>query len=400
MNWRKLVLGLQTTGVLGLTGWTWPTATKLQVKEEWNGPALRGEAAPPVSIVVPARNEALNIEACLRSLLAQEYPDFDVVVVDDGSQDATPQIIDKLAEENSRLKVVHLNGKLPEGWAGKPHAMYEGVCAARLESVWLLFTDADTRHQPLALSRGVSEAVYEKVDLFSVLSRIEMGSFWEKLLMPIAIMGISVQYPLEAVNSPDSKIAIANGQFLLVRRAMYDKVGGFGGRLRNSILDDRDMALAVKAAGGRLLVRDGRDILSVRMYQSLGEIWAGWRKNAFVGSRGAFLLIPFAILSFILMGVLPFLQLPYAMVQWLRSGGRRGGWLLLASVLQTAIMVYSRRRIDRAFGLPVKYSVLNPLGFLVFAGILADSMWRSLTGQGVSWKGRQYQKAAKSQQMI
>jgi chlorobactene glucosyltransferase len=353
-----------------------------------------------VSVIVPARNEALNIERCLRSLLSQNYPDFEVIAVDDGSEDATPQILDRLAVEYPRLKPVHLSGQLPAGWAGKPHAMHEGERVARPESQWLLFTDADTYHKPQSLKRAVTEAVSEKVDLFSVLSDIEMRSFWEKLLMPIAVAGISIQYPLAQINAPDSKLAVANGQFLLVRRTMYDKVGGFGGKLRNSLLDDRDLALAVKANGGRLVLRNGRELVAVRMYRNFGEIWRGWRKNAFVGSRLSFVTVPVLILLCVIGGVLPFLQVPYAVIQWLRTRGKQGKSLFIASSLQVGAMLFTRGRLDRNLGLGRFYTVLNPLGMLVFAGILVDSMLRSLGGRGVNWKGRHYEKAAKSQNLI
>ena len=391
---------IQTIGIIGAVARSWPFTKAMRLGENWQSPLLKLEEAPPVSIIVPARDEALNIERCLRSLLAQDYPDFEIVVVDDGSQDRTPQIVERLAAEDARLKIVRLDGRLPPGWAGKPHAMQAGVAAARSKSSWLLFTDADTRHNPSALLRAVSETLYGKADLFSVLSEIEMRSFWEKLLMPIAITGIGMQYPFDEVNAPDSKLAVANGQFLLLSRTLYDKVGGYAGKLRNSLLDDRDMALAVKAAGGRLMLRNGRDLLSVRMYRSFAEIWAGWRKNAFVGSRAAYLTVPLSILVCIFMGAMPFLQLPYALLKWTTSKGKQGKVLLSLSALQVVTTVYSRRRLDESLGLPFQYSVLNPLGMLVFAGILSDSMWRSLTGRGLSWKGRSYENAARSQQLI
>lgn len=401
MKTGYVALGLQTLAIVGVALRSWPFAKELSNSENWQGPLLPDKAAPFISIIVPARNEELNIERCVSSLLAQDYPNFEIIAVNDGSQDRTGQILDELAAQDARLKVLHLDGALPDGWAGKPHAMYEGEKAINPQSQWLLFTDADTKHNPGALRRAISEAIYQKADLFSVISEIEMNSFWEKLLMPIAGLGISFQYPFDKVNSPDSKLAIANGQFLLVRCETYNSVGGFGSeKLRKSLLDDRDMAIAVKSAGGRLHVRNGSSLLSVRMYRNFGEIWAGWRKNAFVGSRAAYVSVPFFIVGMLVGGVFPFLQLLYAMLKWGRSGGKQNRALLAISLLQVFTMIYSRWRFDRELGLPLRYSILNPLGMLVFAGILLDSMWCSLTGKGLSWKGRAYQNAAKSQQLI
>jgi chlorobactene glucosyltransferase len=220
--------------------------------------------------------------------------------------------------------------------------------------------------------------------------------------MPLAIMGIMLQYPPDKINRPGSKVAIANGQFLLLRRETFEQVGGYGGKLKGSLLDDRDMALAVKAAGGRLLFINAQHLVTVRMYTGLADIWQGFRKNAFVGSRTPYLTVPFFALTAFWLGVLPFLQLPYALVNRLLKGGKAKGSnrLLGHSLFQVGLMVLARRRFDRQLGVPARYAWTLPLSTLIFMGILIDSMVRSLTGQGVSWKGRNYAGAARTQQLI
>jgi hypothetical protein len=269
--------------------------------------------------------------------------------------------------------------------------MFNGVTGASTESVWYLFTDADTFHSPTALERAVARAIVERADLLSVISQLELVSFWEKLLMPIAAVGISLQYPLKKVNSPHSKLALANGQFLLLRQRAYERVGGWES-LKHSILDDRDMAMLVKKSGAKLFMREGRQLLEVRMYTSLPEIWNGWSKNAFAGSRAAIVVVPFFIAISFVLGIMPFLQFPYAALGWLLSRGNSEKFtrLMWHSGVQIGVILVSRRRLDKSFKVPPVYSVYTPLGVLVFMGILINSMWRALRGAGVTWKGRSY----------
>ncbi len=400
MGKPRRLLEIQTLSLTGLIGSTWrlPGLMKKMGRTEKTG-TIPVEDLPPVTIIVPARNEARNIERCARSLLAQDYPDFELIVVDDGSSDATPRILAGIAAEDSRLKVVTLREALPPGWAGKPHAMQMGYETARPESRYILFSDADTFHFPVALRVAITAAVEGKVALLSALTGLELLTFWENVLMPLAIMGIMLQYPPDKVNQPGSKIAIANGQFLLLRREAFEQVGGYAGKLKGSLLDDRDMALAIKAAGGKLLFINGQELVTVRMYTGLGDIWQGFRKNAFVGSRKPYLSVPFFVIMALWLGVFPFLQVPLALLGWLK-GDKFPKRQLGFSLFQVLLMVVARRRFDRQLGVPALYAWTMPLSALVFMGILVDSMIRSITGQGVSWKGRNYAGAAKTQQLI
>jgi chlorobactene glucosyltransferase len=400
MGQRKWWLEIQTVGLVGLIGSTWRLPGMIKNMGRTQPVSEAALALPPVTIIVPARNEARNIERCARSLLAQDYPDFELIVVDDGSTDATPGILSEIAAQDARLKIVRLEEALPPGWAGKPHAMQQGYKVARTESRYFLFSDADTFHFPQALRVAVTAAVEGKADLLSALTGLELLSFWENVLMPLAIMGIMLQYPPDKVNEPGSKVAIANGQFLLLRREAFEQVGGYGGKLKGSLLDDRYMAVAIKAAGGRMLFINGQDLVKVRMYTGLGDIWQGFRKNAFVGSRAPFVTVPFFVVTALWLGVFPFVQLAYALLSWSFSGGKSSKRLLGFSLFQVGLSVVGRRRFDRQLGVPAVYAWTLPLSTLIFMGILIDSMVRSLTGQGVSWKGRNYADAAKTQQLI
>lgn len=350
-------------------------------------PAMDGaedDYLPLVSIVLPARDEERNIRACVESLLAQDYPRFELIVVDDASSDATPRILAAIAREHARagrMRVARLES-LPPGWAGKPHALHAGTEVARGE--WLLFTDADTRHDPAALRTAIARARAGAVDLYSLLTAQELPDFWGRVIMPIAFMGIASLYPEREVNDPRSEVAIANGQYLLIRRAVYEALGGYANpELRGTVVDDRDLAHAVKRRGYRLVVADGRALVRTRMYHGLREHWRGWGKNAYAGNPGGPLL--FALLSGALPigAIVPFVLIPVGLVT------RRRDWTLAGAVTVAAVAAY-RTALNRQMGIPWRYVWTHPLGAAVFTGILARAAWGKLTGRTVAWRGRSY----------
>lgn len=345
---------------------------------------LDPSAAPRVSIIVPARDEERDIEGCVRSLLAQDYDNFEVIVVDDGSTDATPTILARLARtpEGQRLLRVIRVETLPPGWAGKPHALHIGARVASGE--WLLFTDADTRHTPTALRSAVTRALRDGADLFSLGTTQDLPGFWNRTLMPIAYMGISAQYPPAWVNNPRSKIAIANGQFLLIRKAVYERVGGYDtGELRGTVVDDLALARVVKRSGGKLRLVDGRGLVSVRMYRSLREHVNGWGKNAALGSHGGAWLFPLFLIGLPLVSVWPFVALALGLA-------RRRPTLAVSGATSVAAALAYRAYLDYQIGIPLRYGWTHPLGGAIFTFILARSFWRKLRGATVPWRGRSY----------
>ncbi|MEO7003692.1 MAG: glycosyltransferase, partial [Ktedonobacterales bacterium] len=339
---------------------------------------------PRVSVIVPARDEERNIRGCVESLLAQDYPNMEVIVVDDASTDATPRILDEIASEpaaQGRLSIVRIDA-LPNGWAGKPHALHTGVQHA--DGDWLLFTDADTRHTPTALRAAVERAEADGADLFTIATNQELSDFWSQTLLPIAFMGVSMQYPLRKVNDPRSSVAIANGQYLLIRRWLYDRVGGYASpRLRATLVDDRDLAYEAKRAHGRLEMVESRGLGTTRMYHTLREQWAGWGKNAYIGSKGGALVFPALIVGLPLVSTAPFALTLLGLLL------RRPGLTLAGAAPVAAILAY-RSYLNAGLGLPQRAIWTHPLGAAVFTAILARSYWRGLRGQSVPWRGRSY----------
>jgi len=337
---------------------------------------------PSLSIVVPARDEERSIERCVRSLLAQRWLDLDVIVVDDRSTDATPQILERLAREDPRLRVVR-GEELPDGWIGKPWALAQGARLARGE--WLLFTDADSVHDPAGAASALWLATRAGVDALSIATHQELGTFWERAILP-SILGmiLFVSGPLGAVNDPAKpKKALANGQYILVARHAYEALGGHAA-LRGEIVEDVAFARRLKADGRfRFLLAGGDRLASVRMYHSLGEIWAGFTKNVYVGADGNLAALAGGIVFCTAISIAPPLLAARAFAE-----GRYADALeaLATSLAIVATASWGMRRA--AF--PRRLALLQPLGTAFFAAVIANSTWSVLSGRGVEWRGRRY----------
>ncbi|GAB4494239.1 MAG: glycosyltransferase family 2 protein [Anaerolineales bacterium] len=346
-------------------------------------------AGPLVSLIVPARNEEKNIRRCVQSLLAQDYPHLQILVVDDRSTDSTSVILAELAAQDSRL-VILAGRDLPAGWAGKPHALYQAANAATGE--WLLFVDADTFLHPNAVSAALASAQKTGADLYTVMTEQITGSFWERVVMPLVMTALSVGFSPRRVNDPSTRDAIANGQFILIKRSVYDAIGGHE-KLKNQIVEDKAISEQVKWNGYRLIVADGRGIAQTRMYTDLPSMWEGWTKNIYLGlaDKPAMLLLGafgafLALMAALFMPVWPLLGL-----LWYFNGG---GWMALGVVLEAfvvwAVLLYFRLRVNAQMGIPRWYAFTTPLGAGVFAAMMFTSAWKVLSGQGVTWKGRSY----------
>lgn len=397
-SWPRLLLWSHVIGVVGfyLVIWLRTAARKEdRVKQRPSGPqnSLSPVNSPLVSVIVPARNEERNIRRCVTSLLEQDYDNCEVIVVDDGSTDGTPRILDDLIASHprgDRLFGLRLHDELPAGWAGKPHAIQKGTQEAHGE--WLLFTDADTWHAPNALRSALAQAIEEKTDLFTMGTTQELPTFWDKVMMPIVFLGISMLYPPKLVNDPQSKVAIANGQYILIRRVVYDALGGYARpELRDTLLDDRDLARVVKEHGYKLHLVDGRGLVWVHMYHNLREIWRGWRKSAYPGNRGGIAFLILQLIGLPMISIVPFLlPLLARLIRKRREGGGGPTEAQAATALELTSLLAYRTWLNKQLGVPWYYSLSHPLAGAILEGILAQSSWRIMTGSGVDWRGRQY----------
>lgn len=347
------------------------------------------ESGPRISVIVPARDEERNIRRCVEALLSQTWPDYEVLVLDDRSSDATPRILAELAGRNPRLRVLH-GADLPPGWAGKPYALHQAAAQARGE--WLCFIDADTFLAPEALAAVHAAAQEMRADLFTLMTAQEVKTFWERVILPLVFTALSVGFSPRKVNDPKRKDAIANGQFIFIRRAVYQAIGGHAA-IKDSIVEDKDLAALVKGAGYRLVVADGRQVASTRMYTSLPEMWEGWTKNIFLGLKGsAGMLLLGAFGAFL--SLMAALALPLwlaAGLAWFAAGGGSMALLVAAeAALLWGYLIFWRVLALRGTDVPRGYALTVPLGAAVFAAMMFASAWKVLSGRGVTWKGRRY----------
>ena len=357
-------------------------------------PALP-DPPPRVSVLVPAKDEQERIEACVSSVLSQDYPNFDVVVIDDRSGDETGRILDRVAANDPRVRVVHVRpGELPYGWGGKSHALHRGVeLARRHDSAWLLFVDADVRLEPDALSSALAVAAKRDFDMVSLLPRFVGRGFWEELLQPLAGAATGAMFAIALTNANHNRTAFANGQFMLVRREPYENTGGHEA-IKGTLSEDTAIAQSLKRAGYRPRLGWGDAVASVRMYDSLGSIVRGWGRNFFVGNRGR----PWRILTavaFVLMCCFS----SYAALAW---GAYRnahpliaiGGWGWIASgAAHWLLMTYLLGLVYAWSGARRWHALLFPLGAAILLAIFARALIICATGR-VEWRGTWYSRAA------
>jgi chlorobactene glucosyltransferase len=342
---------------------------------EW--PLPRG--FPPVSILLPVRNEEHNVEPCVRSLTAQEYDDFEILVLDDQSTDGTGAILAALCAEDRRLQV--LPGEpLPAGWLGKHWACFQ--LAQRARGELLLFTDADTRHHHHALRDAVAALVAERADLLSALPREVVVSWAERLVVPIIPWSILCFLPLGLAHRLKiPALTAAIGQFLLFRREAYEEVGGHAA-CRDHIADDLTLVRAVATRGLVWRLADGGHRVSCRMYRDAEQVLEGFSKNLFAGFD--FRVAPFVFvwlwLWLVFCEPVAVLLLCTIAPQWAGPCPTLAAATIVASLLLW-VVTYRRCRF------PLYMALLYPATILVTVAIALRSMAQTLAGR-TRWKGR------------
>jgi hypothetical protein len=342
--------------------------------------------APLVSILVPARNEATRIlDRAVRSMAAQDYPSVEVIVVDDRSTDATFSILERIVRDEPRVRAVR-GAALPPGWAGKPWALEQAKREAR--GRWLLATDADVVFAPEAVRAAMTVAFRGRFDAVSLIPDVGTGSFWTRVVMPVAAWMIALVLPIDKSNDPSSDVALGCGGFFLMRREAHDKTGGYE-QIRDEVVDDVATARGLKSCGLRLRVEAGQELLFTPMYDTLGELWQGFSKNAFAGADHRLWVVVRNSIANVAATILPMLLAAAGLWLWLGAGVAAAAPLAIASVAAYVAMVLAFVPVYRALGESALYAPLAGVANFVMVLVLLNSTWRALSGRGIEWRGQQ-----------
>jgi glycosyltransferase involved in cell wall biosynthesis len=340
-----------------------------------------------LTVIIPARNEEDCLAACLQSLVSQSEDlfklgcDWELIVVDDHSTDRTAEI----ARGFAGVTVLEA-GKLEEGWTGKNNAIW--TAAKRARGRWLLFTDADTLHEPGNLHRALHEASRHKVGLLSYSPRQMVTGLWQRSLMPLIFCELALAYPPARVSDPAERIAAANGQFLLVEREAYRRLGGHAA-VSEKVLEDVELAFLAKRRKVGLRFRYAEDAVSTRMYRSTAAMLEGWTKNLALLFDNCLALAVWRVIDILLLAALPLLAVEF----WhARLFAHSAQWLIAGWVLALLWI----RNLFRFYGRVAKSNfsfvncALSPLGLPLFVVLLHRSWYQHRILKRVRWKGRSY----------
>ncbi|MBP9733480.1 MAG: glycosyltransferase [Candidatus Omnitrophica bacterium] len=338
-----------------------------------------------VSVIVPCRNESRNLPILIPSLMAQDYPHIEFIFLDDRSTDNTLELLRAAERKYPNVKVIE-GALLPGGWTGKNHAMHQ--CAQAATGDWLLFSDADTEHLKNSVSSSLRYALERNVDLLTLTARCVCKSFGEHLVQPMGIGCFAVWFKLEDVNDPNSSVPLACGQYLLVKKAVFEAVGG-AERIKDAVTEDLALFKNVKAAGYKCELAIGAHIFATRMYQSFKESWVGWRRIYLHALDKNVPSLVSKIFMLIFFSAAPFFVLPAAAWRWAAGGSE---WALttgLAAAL-CAFILFLRSRSHVALKASQWSILLHPLSALAVTAILIDCLKHHFQGRKVEWKQQQY----------
>jgi len=341
---------------------------------------------PLVSVLVPARNEAGRaLDACLRSLLAQDYGRVEVIAVDDCSTDATGAVLHDAAKTNGRLRVID-GVNPPPPWLGKPHALQQAFDASRGE--WILMTDADVIFSPESVRTALTHALSRGDDALTLIPCVECLSFWERVFMPTCwgVMMLAAMPPDRVIN-PRRKTALGIGNFFLVRRESLKRIGGLGA-VCSEVLEDVRLAERLKESGARLRIERAPRLVRTRMLTSFGDVWRSFSKNMFAAMKFSFPKAMLGAAAVFACAVIPVMVAAACLI--LLAAGVPGEWgklfvpVFTTWLIQVGLIAY----VNRDCGVPTVYALTVPLNYALFSAILFNSTIRVTTGRGVMWKGR------------
>jgi glycosyltransferase involved in cell wall biosynthesis len=347
------------------------------------------EECPRISMIFAARDEEEKLPGALATLAEIDYPNLEIIGVDDRSEDATGRILDEFAltglntghdnglgsRNNGRFRTVHVT-ELPAGWLGKPHALQKAYEASTGE--WLLFTDADVRFAPDVLRRAVAVIREKNLDHLTLFGDVEMVGFWETVLITFFGLAMHLASDSYQASNPNSRAYVGIGAFQMIRRSAYEACGTHR-RLAMEVIDDMKLAKIVKQARFRSCVGVAQDFVVVRWQAGVGNLIRGVTKNFFAGLGYSVPSVILAIVAMLLTNVAPFLGVIFG-----------HGWVRVLAGVSVVIAIGFHVGVDRVMRVSPFYALTHPLGAVIFCWMLVRSTVVTLRQGGVTWRGTFY----------
>jgi glycosyltransferase involved in cell wall biosynthesis len=335
---------------------------------------------PKVSIILPARNEEEYIGKCLDSLLAQDYPNYEIVAVDDESQDGTGGIISEYAGRDER--VIHVTaGPKPPDWVAKTWPCHEGY--GRASGDLLLFTDADAEYAHNTISLAVSHLLSEKLDALTASPRLLCPDFWTKIILPVIVPFVHTRFSALKVNDPISKVGYFFGSFFIITRRVYDAVGTHEA-VKNEIVEDAALGNRTKAAGHRIKMVRGERFVSAVWARNASNFWSAMKRLVvplYLQSKS--LAIGSAV-SVIFLFLAPFPLLAYSALSGMHD-------ILCWASLSALLLIYTACSIEsHHLKIGAGHAALIPLGIVLVVSAFLSGLIHARSSDSVSWRGRSY----------
>jgi Glycosyl transferase family 2 len=368
-------------GFLGLVALIWSVQSIDLALGALSIPALKSVAplndahCPSVSVLFAARDEAKKLPAALETFLALDYPKFDVIAVNDRSEDATEGILRRAAQRDLRLKVISISS-LPAGWLGKPHALQEAYDHSTGE--WLIFTDADVHFEPDVLRLAIALAEQRHWDHMPLLCHTKMFSVGEKIAMMFFGMAFMLGVRPWRASNPKSGSYVGIGAFQLIRRSTYEKIGEHR-RLAMEVVDDVKLGKLVKEAGCSSGIAKSGPSVSVYWHAGVRNIIRGTTKNFFATTGFSLPIVCVQMLGVLMLSVMPWLALPFV-----------HGWARLFAAIAVALAICAEGGVAIENGVSPLYALTHPIGALIFGWMLARSTIVTLWQGGITWRGTFY----------
>jgi len=386
-------LALVLTVLASLTAIVWASRHRMIIRQR-HGFVLTEDygaadgARPRISVMVAAKDEQDNIAACVRTMLDQDYPNFEMIVVNDRSTDATAEIVERMARQDDRLRLIHISD-LPAGWCGKTNAMQHGIAAA--DGEWICMIDADCWQQSTRTLRvAMRYAIDTGADLLSVLPNLEVRTFWENVVQPVCGGVMMIWFHPDKVNDPDRPHAYANGAFMLMRRGAYQRVGTHEA-VKNRVNEDMHLAALTKAAGLSLRVVTNEGLYQVRMYTSLRQIVRGWSR-IFYGTFGTARRMGISLAVLVTMGMVPYAAAIFG--AWAAAAGAAPTGLLAACGIVGAAAVAMQLSVVYRFyplaGAKASMAWTYLLGCLIGSLALILALGKLRPGARLTWRNTTY----------